>query len=155
MKTWINVMSLIFTIICICVCLFLNLVVRFKVLVHDSRCIFSMNNLPVLIRGGVQEEVEDAAGSAPEGKAAGEGEAWERRRPLELPALEIFSHLVLLEPVHWRQGGGHQRLGSGPAAVPAPAAWPGGLQYDHGNTQRRRRELRFVAEDVRLRQRDA
>nr|XP_020481329.1 uncharacterized protein LOC109975178 [Labrus bergylta] len=49
-------------------------------------------------RAGVQEEVEDAAGPAQEGEAAGEGQTGERHRPPELQAVEVFSHPVLLEP---------------------------------------------------------
>lgn len=105
--------------------------------------------LPVLLRVRVQEEVEDAEGPTPEGTAAREGETRERHRALQLQAVEILLDSVLSKPVHRRQSRGHQRLGSGPAALPTPRGRTGRLQYDHGDAERRRRELRFVVR-VRL-----
>lgn len=100
--------------------------------------------LSVFIRVWVQAEVEDAEGPTPEGKAAGEGETRERRGALKLQAVEIFRHLVLFKPVYRRQSRGHQWLGSEPAAASLRDVRHGGLQHDHGNTERWRRKLRFV-----------
>lgn len=91
-----------------------------------------------LSRGGLQEEVEDASGPAPPRTLQRERATWEWCGSPELSPVEIRGHLVLPEPLHWCQGRWNQRLGSGPANS---SAGHGGLQHDHGDAQRRWRQL--------------